>query len=289
MIQATIRQVAVLYTLSFGACAATTVAQTPDERAPIASMSYNIRLATDADGADRWELRKSDLVALVEHYAPHFLGLQEALPQQVDYLDSMLLRHLYIGVGRDDGARGGEFSAIFYDTTRFRLLSGSTFWLSQKPETPSRGWDAALPRVCTHGSFADRRTGDTIYVFNTHFDHVGDTARLRSADLIAQVIGKVCPTNASMILMGDFNLKPESAAIQKLSQQFDDSRKSSIRPAYGPEGTFNGFLLDQWPRARIDYVFVRGLRVAKQSHLDDRRPGIGRWVSDHLPVLVEVW
>ncbi len=257
------------------------------EAQPISVMSYNLRLSLASDGEDCWDSRKEDVARLIGHYNPQFLGVQEALPQQVDYLDSVLTDFAYIGIGRDDGKRGGEFSAIYYDTTRFDLLMGTTFWLSPKPDTPNKGWDAALPRICTYGSFEDRAAGDTIWIFNTHFDHVGEVARRRSAELIADVIDSVAGSRAHVLLTGDFNLEPGSAAIESLAARLTDAR-THAPDSYGPEGTFNGFKLDTWPERRIDYVFTRGFEVTKSVHVDDRRPSNGRWVSDHLPVLVEL-
>ncbi len=253
----------------------------------LCAMSYNLRLSIASDGADAWEERKADVAQLLHHYRPHFLGVQEALPQQVDYLDSALVDFAYIGVGRDDGERGGEFSAVYYDTTRFSLLSGETFWLSPKPTTPGKGWDAAYPRVCTYGSFRDRAAGDTIWVFNTHFDHVGEVARRESVNLLVETIDRVAGPRAHVILTGDFNLEPKSAPIQKLAAHLTDTHTHALE-FYGPEGTYNAFELDAWPQRRIDYVFTRDFQIVSSIHIDDRRPANGRWVSDHLPVLVRL-
>ncbi len=250
----------------------------------ISVMSYNLRLSLASDGEDAWDARKPDVAQLIQHYQPHFLGVQEALPQQVDYLDSALVNFAYIGVGRDDGERGGEFSAIYYDTTRFALLAERTVWLSPKPETPGKGWDAAYPRVCTYGSFVDRWTRDTVWVFNTHFDHVGELARQESADLIIETISRVVGPRGRIILTGDFNLEPRTAPMQKLAAHLTDTHTHALH-FYGPEGTFNGFKLDEWPSRRIDYVFTRGFKIASTVHIDDRRHRGGRWISDHLPVL----
>jgi len=77
-------------------------------------MSYNIRLDVASDGENRWDNRKEMLADQVLKLSPDFMGVQEALPQQVDYLTITLKDYKYIGVGRDNGIREGEFSAIFY-------------------------------------------------------------------------------------------------------------------------------------------------------------------------------
>ena len=65
-----------------------------------------------------------------------------------------------VGVGRDDGEQAGEYSPIFYNGERLRVVKWKTLWLSPTPDVPgSKGWDAVRPRlplVC-HGRCGDRR------------------------------------------------------------------------------------------------------------------------------------
>ena len=141
------------------------------EAESLEAMTYNIRYDTVDDGDNAWDFRKARVAGLLSFYEPDVLGLQEAEYHQVRYLRDALPRYRYIGVGRDDGRTGGEFSAIFYDSGRLKLLEDGTFWLSDTPAVPSLGWDAALKRVCTYARFEDRATSRQFWVFNTHFDH----------------------------------------------------------------------------------------------------------------------
>src|SRR3546814_15427461 len=77
---------------------------------------------------------------------------------QLQDLDGFLENYDRIGVGRKDGEKGGEYSAIFYKKDRFRLLDHDTFWLSETPEVPSKGWDAALNSICTWGKLRDKES-----------------------------------------------------------------------------------------------------------------------------------
>ena len=87
----------------------------------------------------------------------------------------------FIGVGRDDGAQNGEFAAIFYRTDKFELLAHGDFWLSEITDRPNKGWDAALPRVCSWGKFRDKKSGYTFLFYNLHLDHKGKLARIEGA------------------------------------------------------------------------------------------------------------
>lgn len=252
------------------------------------AMTFNIRLDAPQDGEDNWHVRKGDVADLIKKYHPAFLGIQEGMPQQVLYLDSMLVDYDYIGVGRDDGAMSGEFSAIFFDMKKFKVEDSGTFWLSETPETPSLGWDASYKRVCTYGLFVHRKNHRKICVFNTHLDHVGQEARIRSAQLILRRVAeytKIHPYH--VIVMGDFNTTADEEPIKIMHAGIHDAMHVSDRPCKGPEGTFNGFREDAALDRRIDYIFIHALTVKQYRHLIDKTKA-GRWVSDHLPVVTKV-
>lgn len=252
----------------------------------LALLSYNIRCDYQKEGANTWQSRKKDMVEQICYYAPQVIGMQEVLPNQLDYLDSCLTNYHYVGVGRDDGHRGGEFCAIFYDTTQLRVLYDVTFWLSPTPDTVSIGWDAAYPRICTCGLFEDRKSKEQFWVFNTHLDHVGIKAREEASRLILQRIGQMDAGKKPLVLMGDFNATLEERSIQLLRAKLADAQRMTEKPFYGPVGTFNGFESNPIER-RIDYFFVSHLRVKSYTHVDDRRNNQS-FISDHWPVLITV-
>jgi len=250
-------------------------------------MSYNIRYDNPDDGLDWWENRKSEVAVLIQHYAPGILGTQEGLKPQLDYLVGALPQYKYVGQARDDGKQQGEYSAILYDTTQFQLVKHTTYWLSPTPDEITIGWDAALKRVVTLGVFKHHTSEDTLYVFNAHFDHRGELARVNSSKVILDLMDRHRLSSNKTIVMGDFNSTPQQQPIQVLQSKLDDSYLSTISPPYGPEGTFNGFDPLAVPERRIDYVFVANLKVISYRVVDDRRRN-QRWPSDHLPVLIKI-
>ena len=155
---------------------------TRDSASTLRVMTYNIRVDTPDDGINRWNLRKQRVFNLIQHYQPDLIGVQEGLAHQVADLQGAFPFYNWYGVGRDDGNDKGEFSAIFYRADVFELRESGTFWLSETPDQPgSKGWDAALPRVCSWVKLKDRRNNQTIYHFNTHLDHAGQIAGRQSA------------------------------------------------------------------------------------------------------------
>lgn len=254
---------------------------------PLGAMSWNIRYDNPDDGPNAWPLRKAHVSGLIAYYAPDILGIQEGLSGQVDDLKKSLSAYRCVGVGRDDGGHKGEFSAIFYRTERFSTARSGTFWLSSTPDKPSKGWDAALPRICTYAILEDLQSGQPILVMNTHFDHMGEAARNESAQLLLQMERILNPEEFPVILMGDFNATPESAPIRHIQQVFQDVRAISQQTPYGPEGTFNGFgpcTTPPWPR--IDYMFTRNMQVLQYATLTHQHNGL--YPSDHLPILASM-
>lgn len=251
-------------------------------------MSYNIRLDISSDGENQWSKRKELLTDQVKFYAPDFMGVQEALPQQMNYIDSTLTGYNFIGKGRDDGESKGEHSAIFYNADKFKLLDENTFWLSETPQKPSKGWDAAYNRICTYGLFQNKKTKRKIWVFNTHFDHVGDIARAESAKLILEKIKKINKDNLPVILTGDFNLEAESLPLQLIKKELDDTKKVCNGIVFGPEGTFNAFEFHKPVTTRIDYIFINRntMEVTKFATLSDSKNC--RYPSDHFPICAEI-
>lgn len=254
----------------------------------ITAMSYNIRLDVKSDGDNQWDNRKQKLATLLNFYEADFIGLQEVLHRQLVYLKDSLKKYTAIGVARDDGKEAGEYSNIFYKHDKYKLLQQSTFWLSPTPDTPSKGWDAALNRVCTYGLFKHKKTKQLVWVFNTHFDHIGKTARLESAKLIIKKINELNTKKLPVILMGDFNSKPDDEPAQYLMSQMQNCRNSSSL-VHGNAESFNAFKFLEKPAICIDYIFVpaqNNISVTKFATLTDSYDL--KYISDHFPVYAEI-
>ncbi|WP_421944507.1 endonuclease/exonuclease/phosphatase family protein [Pedobacter sp.] len=253
---------------------------------PINVITYNIRYNNPGDGVNAWPNRKDNVKALVKFHDADILCVQEALADQFDDLLENS-NFDFVGVGRDDGNRKGEFSAVFFDKTRFTKKDGGTFWLSETPGVPSKGWDAVLPRVCSWVKLYDKINKKEFIVFNTHYDHVGVKARIESAKLIKQKIQEIAP-KLPVIYTGDLNVTPETEAISTIKSFLQDAKEITVEPPYGPNGTFNAFDFNSELKNRIDYVFVnKGFKVQKFAVLSDSKDK--RYPSDHLPVFVRLW
>jgi len=249
-------------------------------------ISYNVRYNNPNDGKDIWENRRSTIVNLIKNENPDFLGLQEVNHAQLLFLNSNLSNYSFVGVGRDDGKTKGEYSPIFYNNNLFDLIKSDTFWLSSTPDKISVGWDASMERICTYAVFKTKKNKKNIWVFNTHFDHIGIKAREKSADLIISVINKLTEPEDYVVLTGDFNLLDDSKPIMNLQSNFNDTNKN-LEKTDKSYGTFNNFKLNFVSKSRIDYVFEKNFKLINSRHIIVKTPE-GRWASDHHPILAKL-
>lgn len=246
--------------------------------------SFNIRFDNPDDGFNQWENRRKNVVNLLGVEMPAIIGLQEVLYNQLEYIEKRLTMYSSIGVGRDDGNTAGEFVPVLFKTDRFKLIDSGTFWLSETPDTPSLGWDALINRICTYAYLTDKRTGEAIHVYNTHFSHVGELARLRSAELIMNRMNEHS-ANARVILTGDFNTEPGSEPYTQIIENgLSDSYQSDLR--FGPRGTYNGFRLTGTHDRRIDYIFMKGFH--SKYYITSSMVIDNQYLSDHFPVIAHL-
>lgn len=256
--------------------------------------TYNIRYDGHTDLANDWVERKVPIAQFVLNYQVDIVGFQEVLNNQLLDLQALLPNYKYVGVGRDDGKTQGEYTPIFYDSTKFIAVQSGTFWLSPTPQIPSKGWDAALNRICTYALLQNKLNEELTWVFNTHFDHVGVEARLHSAELILDQIAELLQKqDAPVLLIGDFNMEDTDKGIELIAARFKDfscvqvpdgKRRKKIHEICFPP-TFNGFTKDQNDDKRIDYIFGSEKIIPLECRVIETKFGLS-FPSDHFPVLV---
>jgi len=259
-------------------------------------MTFNIRCQSgeNEDDINYWGGRKYLVAEVIGKYNPDIIGMQEAEKRQIDDLENLLKGYDWFGVGRDDGKDAGEFSAVFYNKSKFEVEWDSTFWLSPTPYIPSNGWDANLNRIVTYALFKNKSDRNEFYIFNTHFDHQGDTARIKSAKLLVEKLKEI-PVYYPVIVTGDFNCTSDSEPYkiitgEKLStgkQLLFDAQYVSITRHYGGMNSFNGFGKTEEPDRKIDFIFVNdNVKVSSHGIITDKINGL--YPSDHFPVIAGI-
>lgn len=253
---------------------------------PLSVMSYNIRCGSceAIENPNNWKKRKYLVGHLIKMHNPDIIGLQEAELFQVEDLIEMLDDYSWVGVGRDDGQNKGETTAILFRHARFTLQAQQSLWLSQTPNQPSRGWDAAYRRTLTIAKLLDVQAQQPLYIFNTHLDNEGEMARQEGAKLLLAELAKL-DTQTPVFMTGDFNSKADSKTHEILTGALKDAEKISTKPAIGGTKTYTGFGTDNEPDNKIDFIFVNG-RVKVSHHTIDTTTYNGLYPSDHYPVII---
>ena len=271
------------YTLAIAAFALMGVAC--NRTSEIKVMSYNIRLSSgtiEADSIYHWEHRKQASLELMHQEQPTVFGLQEACPDQMDYMVENLPEYGYIGVGRDDGTRKGEFMSIFYKKDEVELIDGGTFWLSQTPDQVTKGWDAACFRTCTWTILKKKDTGKKFVYLNTHLDHKGQEARKESIKLIVAKAEELTGGKLPVFITADFNSPTTNEIFKPMQSAMKDARVEA--PVTDERGTLNCWGTTP-PGVVIDHIFFRGAEAQKFEVLRDKDYG-APYVSDHYPVML---
>lgn len=248
-------------------------------------MSYNIRLGTAKDGTNSWEYRYPATALMLKDQMPDVFGVQEAFDFQVKFIEENFKDYDCVGVGRDNGKSEGEHMSIFWNKKNVKMLKWGTFWLSETPEKPSKGWDAKCKRTATWALMKDKKTGKHFYYVNTHLDHRGSEARRQGLNLIVSRIDEINQKGYPMVLTGDFNMKPDDAALTGLEQRMQSARK--IAPK-----TDNHATLNLWGKGKadmvIDYIYVSGFSACPEYHTITEKYGTWKYISDHYPIYAKL-
>ncbi|UFU04872.1 endonuclease/exonuclease/phosphatase family protein [Ruania halotolerans] len=255
-------------------------------------MTYNIKY--DAAEADltAWTHRRAAVVAQIRHTNPDILGLQEVLAHQLTDLRHDLPGYAAVGVGREDGARNGEFVPLLIRRAAWHIRAWGTFWLSETPGVPSRAPDTRLPRICTWARLRPHtRTAahPGLTLWNVHLDHQQESAQTSG---IRTVLDHLEQVPGPHVLMGDLNAGPGSPALTLAESVLQNARSTTQTSPVGPGATFHDWSpgrvtgSDGDDPRRIDHVLASGeLAVRRYEAPVPTYPVVP---SDHLPVVVDL-
>ena len=270
------------------------VAPSVSAQVPLDVMTFNIRTANGRDGDNAWPYRRALVVETIEQFAPQVVGLQEALDEQIEYLDSRLPDYRWLGI--DGGLNGGvglsQYTPIFYRYAELNPIESGNFWLTSTPDMPPlrregrrRGRGA---RIVTWARFHHRATGRQVYVFNTHLTLRRGQAQLDSAELIASRAAAL-PAPAAVIVMGDFNNNAEDSDTWRAvtARGLHDAWVLADE-THGSTATYGAFgpPSDQLPE-RVDWILVSGPITVRSVETVLHNDG-GRYPSDHYPVVASL-
>ena len=243
-------------------------------------MSFNIRMGVADDGENAWEIRKPAVAEMLNTVNPVMFGVQEAFDFQLEYINENCPQYECVGVGREDGVDEGEHMSVFYNSEKIELLDWGTYWLSETPDVPSKGWDAACYRTATWTKVREKASGKEFYFCNTHLDHIGQAARRNGLALIVERIAEMNPEGLPMILTGDFNVTPDDPCLDDLENMMLNSR-------YTAEDSDTATSYNGWGGAseEIDYIWYQGFDKCESFKVITEQFAGKPYVSDHYPVV----
>ena len=244
-------------------------------------MSFNIRCTNV--GRDTWEDRIGIVTDTIVNSAADSVGVQEATPEWMATLNETLTDYDYVGVARDDGKNQGEYSAVFYLKNKYNLVDSGNFWLSETPDTPSLGWDAACIRICTWAVLENKETKEQYVHVNSHFDHEGVKAREESVKMILAHIEKY--KDLPVVFTADMNVEEGSDNYVEFTKVLHDTKYlASDTMDYL---TYHDTKPSKHAESIIDYVMVNDNFYALSYKVVTA--GIDeRYVSDHFPVYADI-
>lgn len=219
---------------------------------------------------------------MIRNYLPDTFGVQEASPQWMKLLDGEFNEmYGFVGEGRD-GGNSGEYSAIFYNKTKFAVLDSGTKWLSATPDKVSKVPESSLNRIFTYALMERLSDGMEIMIVNTHFEHTSDEARDRQAEVLRDFLLEYTD-DYPLVLTGDFNTTYSSNAFA-IVEEGGVTDSMTISAETEPGATFTNF---GSANSIIDFIFVTEDTITVNDYRVCNEKIDGDFPSDHHPVIIE--
>jgi endonuclease/exonuclease/phosphatase family metal-dependent hydrolase len=248
----------------------------------------------DEQAGNGWEARKELCAEVIRSRCADVICLQECANAQFRDLQDRLPEFDSFGLA-NPGSQFDPFNAILFARTRFEIISAGGFWLSETPHVAgSKSWDSASARFANWVHLTERGSGCEFRVWNSHLDHIGQTARQKQAGLIVEA-AEALPDDLPQLLAGDFNANAANPAIEIMKAGGWLDTYAAVHGPDDPGFTFHAFLGPKLTAARppgringkIDFIFCRGpvTPLAAEIIRDTRD---GRYPSDHYFVSAEV-
>lgn len=252
-------------------------------------MSFNIRIQIPADtGEHNWESRKDGCVKAIRKHDPDIIGFQEVTTGQKSFIIKELSNYFIIDGEAKPGTINEDtesaFNPIFFRADRFELLDYGTFWLNEDQTPEKKGWDAEYVRTANWIKLRFRKSGQIIFLFNTHFDNIGEEARQESSSLIVEKIKEIAGSDAVVFLTGDFNAEIGNKALKPLCAYLRGAAGTVKKADDVP--SFNDFGRKGGNPGSIDHIFYRNAEAKSFVVVDEPKFGV-KYISDHYPVVSE--
>ena len=271
-------------------------------------MTFNLRYASAADGANNWintnqiPERRAVAAGILNAQVPDLVGLQEGEAGQLDDLQSAVSNFYAFVRQGPSGGSGNENAAFAYNVERIRLLDsgvislgnspGGGYW-NNVPGTPFNPWDLypennfAFPRLALWAQLEWRATGQPFLFTTTHFDTFNNAnngeSQWKSARLIVDNAGtrtRRMPRSPLAIVVGDFNGSQNDRAWKLFKGSLTNNGVAGdyrdawedVHGDFANAGTIHNYSGGTPPGSdRIDWILFRGGFSAARAEIVTNR------------------
>lgn len=243
--------------------------------------TINQRCVYKKDGNQSFIHRGIFLCDKIKEEAPDVIGFQEITTGSLKVLEKLLPEYIFVGQFRSENYDGeGLFTAVRKDTCS--LLGFETVWLSPTPYVPGSRYEnqSHCPRICVEAKIRHNESGKVFRLYNLHLDHISDEARILGMEAAFKFVDSF-KDGAPIVILGDFNAKPDSKTIEMCNAQKDMRDVTKNIPV-----TFHGY---GQQAIKIDYIYMSTELAEKVTSVEawtDKSYDI--WLSDHYPVCAEL-
>jgi endonuclease/exonuclease/phosphatase family metal-dependent hydrolase len=245
----------------------------------VSVMSFNIRGENETDGTNSWSYRYVAVAMMLEQTAADLVCIQEATLLQLQYFADLLSKTKWVGVGRDDGKKAGEYTAFLYNTKKLSVGKSGTFWLSETPDKASSGWGADHPCSAVWAIFKEKKSGKSFLAVNTHIDVDDPEYRKQAIDLILQKIDALNTGNLPVVLTGGFNMEDGDDALSAVKARMQNARNAAF--STDDVRTYHNYgKVSQ----KIDHIYFSGFSSCQEFKTITERFQDRAFVSDHNPI-----
>lgn len=246
-------------------------------------MSFNIRFGDlgNLSAEDRFD----DVETVIEKGHPDSIGLQEATPEWMGYLTENLEEYTYVGVGRDDGVNTGEYAAIFYLKDKYTAIDSGTFWLSDTPDVPSKGWGADCYRICTWVILENNETKETYVHMNSHFDFANEDVKYNSAKMINEKAKEF--VGMPVVFTADMNFSEDSVYYNSFVDEGVFLNTKDVAEDTMDYLTYHDRMPLTHTDSVIDYIMINDKFDAEVYRVVTAATE-GHYASDHFPLYADI-
>lgn len=253
----------------------------------ICLISCNIRFDNPADDENSWAHRRDFLTEVLINHNPSIIATQEGRFEQL-YDFQNLLKNFDLLDQHRSWIKPRMYPSFFLKKNQFEVIKSEDLWLSSTPNVAgSSSFNSTFPRLMTWMKIQLRDSSDSIFIVNTHLDHIHENTRIKQIEVLGEEISKKLDPNSKLIIMGDFNDRPQSKVREILLNRHPQLIDAWTIFNSSEESSHHAFAGEVQNGSRIDWILIDKSIEIVDCFLDKSHRS-GKYPSDHFPVVCKI-